>query len=400
MSTLPFEYLAIDSTGTQRRGTAKARSKSEAYRQVAAMGLTPVSISQGRAKVRRSRRRIRGREIAQFTYQFSVLLSARISISEGLASIAAQETNPAFRDVITDIATRIEAGEQVATAMDFHRRVFGDIYVETIRAAERSGSMTKVLENLSEMLERLVETGQQVRSALMYPACVVTALSAAVTFLVGFVIPKFAAMFASRNVELPIFTRILMAVGLSIQSYWWAYLAVVVGGIFGLRTAWQRPGGRFVIDKLLHKVPYINRILIGTAISRFARVLGVSLSSGMGLIESLEMAGRGSGRPMLIADADRMVEQVRSGGRLTAVLNNCTYLSPFSKRMLSAGEESAEMPRMCAVVARHYDRETSYLTKNIGTIIEPVLIVAIAGVVLVVALAIFLPMWDMMKLIG
>jgi type II secretory pathway component PulF len=135
-------------------------------------------------------------------------------------------------------------------------------------------------------------------------------------------------------------------------------------------------------------------------VSRFARVLGVSLAAGLGLIESLELAAGASGRPSLAADVQRMAERVRNGSRLCDALTDCGYLPGFARRMLAAGEQSGQVPKMSEVVARHYDRETTHLTKNLGTVIEPVLIVAIAGVVLVVALAIFMPMWDMVKLVG
>ena len=157
---------------------------------------------------------------------------------------------------------------------------------------------------------------------------------------------------------------------------------------------------RLVIDSVLHRVPYLTRSLGGRAVRRSPRVLGASLAAGVGLIEALELSAGASGRPKLIADAERMAAKVRNGSRMSEALSDCPYLPGFAKRMLAAGEQSAQLPKMCEVVARHYDRETTHLTKNIGTVIEPVLIVGIAGVVLVVALAIFLPMWDMVKLVG
>jgi MSHA biogenesis protein MshG len=250
------------------------------------------------------------------------------------------------------------------------------------------------------MLEKGQEQARMVRGALMYPICVVSVLALAVLFLCGFVVPKFAKMFQSKSLKLPIFTEMLMAFGVSIQNYWYVYLIAIAAVAFGVRLAWLRPDGRAAIDRFCHRIPYLRTILIGSTISRFSQIFALSLQSGLGLIESLELAGKSAGRPLLSRDVSRMIAQVRSGGRLMEVLNVCTYLTPFTKRMLTAGEQSAEIPRMCGVVSRHYDRETSHLTKNLSTIIEPVLIVSIAGVVLVIALAIFLPMWDMAKLVG
>lgn len=402
MSALVFEFVGVDRTSVHRRGTVQAISRGEAYRKVAAMGFTPVSIKPAARSLasRLGSGKIKSKDLAHFTYQLGVLVSARIPISEGLLSVAQQEKDGPLKAVVVDLARRIEAGEGIAQAMDNHRAALGEVYVETIRAAEKSGNLSKMLEHLSEMLEKQQEMVRQVRGAMMYPVVVVVVLSLAIVFLVGFVVPKFAKMFASRGQQLPMFTQVLMNLGLSFQNYWWAYL-IGVGVLVGaLRWLWTNPGGRRLLDRVVHHVPYIRDILIGFTISRFCRIFALSLQSGLGLIDSLELAGKAAGRPMLLDDVQKMIGQVRSGGRLMEVLTACKYLTPFTKRMLTAGEQSAEIPRMCGVVSAHYERETSHLSKNLATVIEPVLIVAIAGVVLVIALAIFLPMWDMVKLVG
>lgn len=405
MTTAPvtFEFDAVDRAGARRRSTVAAATRAEAYRKVATMGLTPLTIRPAGGPGgpwRLMSRRIRTKELAQFTYQLGVLVQARIPISEGLVGVAQQEKDGRLREVVMDLAKRIQAGEQVAAAMEHHQDALGPVYVETVRAAERSGNLSKVLDHLSEMLERGQEQARMVRSALMYPACVVAVLALAVFFLVGFVVPKFAKMFQSRGLQLPVFTRLLMDLGLSVQGYWWAYLLGAAAASALAVWAHGRPAGRAALDAAVHRVPYIRDIIAGATISRFSSIFALSLQSGLGLIESLELAGRSAGRPSLQRDVQRMIGQVRSGGRLTEALAHCDYLTPFAKRMLVAGEQSAELPRMCAVVSRHYDRETAHLAKNLSTFVEPVLIVAIAGVVLVIALAIFLPMWDMAKLVG
>src|SRR5205814_2863996 len=133
---------------------------------------------------------------------------------------------------------------------------------------------------------------------LMYPICVVSVLGLAVFFLVGFVIPRFARMYEQKKIELPFFTRALVAVGDSVQNYWWLYIAAAIGAVLMVRTTWRRPTGRMVIERLLHRAPFLSAILIGTSVARFARVFGLCLNSGLSLIDALQMAGRASGRPM------------------------------------------------------------------------------------------------------
>jgi type II secretory pathway component PulF len=284
--------------------------------------------------------------------------------------------------------------------MSAHGDVFGEVYVETVRAAETSGNMTKILEYLAEMLERAEENRRQIRAALAYPVVVVTVLTLATSFLIAFVVPRFAKLFAARGVDLPLITQALVTVGEVFHSYWWAILGAVVGAGMLLGWARRRPHAWLVVDALLHRIPLVRTVLVSLGVARFARVFGLCLSSGLGLIDCLAMSGRASGRPMLERDVDLMIDRVRDGGRLSDVLSKCEYLPPFARRMLSAGEESAELTRMCAIVARQHERDAESLAKGLATIIEPLLVILIAAVVLTVALAIFLPMWNMVSILG
>jgi type II secretory pathway component PulF len=400
VSQTTFRYKALDRRGARTRGEVRAADQVEAYRQITAAGLRPLAVAARRGGIGRRARRVTAKDVAHFSYQFAVLMEARISIGDGLRAVADQEPNARFREAITDIARQIESGCSVTDAFHPHRRIFGDVYVETIRAAEVSGNMVAVLHRLAEMLDQQYETTKNVKGALMYPLCVVCALGLAVTFLIIVVVPKFASMFASRGIELPLPTQLLMAFAGFCRTYWYLLLGAGAGGAFALRAAWRNPRSRRSIDRWMHRVPFLRSVLTGLAVSRFAHVFGLSIQSGLNLMEALQMAGRASGRPMLEADAEKMRDQVNHGGRLADVLLACVYLPGFARRMIAAGEEAAELSRMCGIVARHYDREVAHLTRNVTTVIEPIMIVGLAAVVLIVALAIFLPMWNMAALIG
>lgn len=403
MSALSFEYTAIGRDGKAQRGTLAAPSREEAYRRLASDGMTPTKLREASAGF--SLRRLTGsgvksEEIAHFTYQLSVLLDARIPIVQAFDSIAEQATNPALARISSDIAKEIQAGRSITDAMQQYRSLFGSVYIETIHAAEKSGNMISVLGHLAEAVEEQGEMRRLIRGAALYPLTVLVTLTIATLFLVTFVVPKFANMFAARGIDLPLLTVILMTVGESIKAYWYAYAAGLIAGVFGLRAAWRNEASRAWIDGLLHRIPYVRDILIGISISRFASVFGIALRSGVSLIDCITMAGNASGRPLLQADMKRMADQVRRGGRLREVLPDCNYLTGFAKQMLTAGEEAAEIPRMCEILNRHYSRETRHKAKSLSTVIEPVLIACLTVVVLIVALAIFLPMWDMVSILG
>ncbi|MFU8828220.1 MAG: type II secretion system F family protein [Phycisphaerales bacterium] len=403
MSSLSFEYIAVGRDGASRRGTLSAPSRQDAYRRLAADGMTPTKLRE--AKASRSLgsllgSRIKAEEVAHFTYQLSVLLEARIPIVSAMQSIAEQETNPALSAVCNDLAREVQAGRSITDAMLRHQSIFGTVYIETVRAAEASGNIISVLAHLAESVEEQGEMRRLIRGAALYPAAVLVTLTIATLFLVTFVVPKFANMFAARGIDLPLLTVVLMLVGDSIRAWWYAYLGGMLGLVLILRGSWKRESFRRQVDTLLHRVPYLRDILVGIAIARFSGVLSIALRSGLGLIDCITMAGNATGRPLLQADMNRLADQVRRGGRLREILPDCAYLTGFTKQLLSAGEEAAEIPKMCDILSRHYARETRHKAKNLSTVVEPVLIAVLTVVVLVIALAIFLPMWDMVSIMG
>lgn len=400
MTQTAFQYKAIDRRGSVTKGAVRADDRQHAYREIVAAGLKPIRIAPARRMLARGGRRIKVKDLAHLTHQLAVLLEARVPIVQGLEAIAEQEPNDQLRAVINDIAVQIASGSTVTDALTPHRELFGDVYVETVRAAEISGNMVEVLGHLGHMLEQQYEMRKRVKGALMYPICVVVALVLAVSFLMVFVVPRFARMFAARGIELPLPTQIVIGISTFMQNYWYLLLAGIVLGAWALRSIRRQPSLQRTIDAGLHRIPVLRDMLRGFAVSRFAHVLGLSFRSGLNLIDALDMAGRASGRPLLLADAEQMKERVRQGGRLTDCLGTCQYVPGFARRMISAGEDAGELPKMCELVARHYDRETEHLTRNISTLIEPILVAGLAGVVLIIALAIFLPMWNMAALLS
>lgn len=402
MSVLSFQYTAVDRAGKRHKGVTAANDSQDAFRRVTALGMTPIKISSSKSASSNNiaRGRISPDQVGSFCYELAVLLRAAIPIADGLRSIAEQEPKKGMRNLVTDMATKIQAGSTITDAMAPHRKVFGDTFVETVRAAERSGTLIASLEHLAEMLEQQSESSKQLKQAMVYPALITIALGGAATFLIAVIVPKFARMYAARGIELPFLTRMLQAVGESMQSYWWVYLPGLITAVFLARALWRSPRAALHIDRALARIPYINKAIQGVAVARFTRILGISLGSGLSLIESLEMAGRSTGRPLLIQEASRMSMGIRAGDRLGDMLRSSGYIPPFARRMLTAGEESAELTKLCGVVANHYQRESAHLIKNAATVIEPVLIAVLTGVILVIALAIFLPMWDMMSLVG
>jgi len=399
MSESVFRYVAVDRAGARRRGVVRGTGEQDAYRRLASMGLTPFSVRPARERAALLGHRSASlTDIAALTRELSVLVEAKIPIEEGLCSIAESEKRPAQREMIRDVASRIQAGAPISEAIDAHRAVFGEVYVETMRAAERSGSLGSVTSHLADMLERQVELRQQLKRALAYPIIVVGVVALAVGVIIVFVVPRFAETFASSDVKLPVTTRAIQGLAASVRAHWWAYLGTILGAVLASAAAWRTEGGRAFFERAFRFVPFLEKTLVAVTTARFARVFGIALGSGLGVTESIEMGGRATGRPLFAHECDRIAERLRGGDALKDALDCTTYLPSFARRMISAGKDSAELSRSCGVVAKHYEREAEHLTKGVSQVIEPLLTVCLAVIVLVIALSVFLPMWQMVKL--
>ena len=395
-----FRYTALGTDGRRAAGAIDAPSEAEACRRLAADGLTPLKIREAAAwtPLRRRRARISGRDVADLTREISVLVEANIPIARGLRSIAEHEKNPRLRDMVTDVAVMIESGEKLTTAFGKYHDVFGEVYIETVRAAEKSGTLASVTQHLADMLERNIETREQLRRAMTYPGIVACFVCVALTVIVVFVVPRFAVIFESNGVQLPLTTRLIRAAGDSVQAWWWAYASAPVLALWVLRQQWKSPAGRFRIEKALLRVPYVGAMLTAVTTARFSRVLGIGIDSGIEVIESIWVAGRATGRPVFIAECDTLCERMRAGESLETTLNACDHLPSFARRLLGAGKDANELAGASRIIARHYDRVSDHLSKNVNTFIEPVITIAIAVIVLIVALSVFLPMWQLIAI--
>jgi type II secretory pathway component PulF len=395
----PFKYKAIDASGQTVRGTIRALDEQDAYRRMSATGLTPLTV-----KVVKDRgpafswQQVKTADIVALTRELSVLVEARVPLDRGLVSIAEGDGKAALNSMILDIAAMIEAGQPMTKALEKYRSTFGDVYIETVRAAEKSGSLVAVMAHLAELLERQLETQQQLKRAMAYPIIVLSVIFIAVTVIIVFVVPKFGAIFESQGAQLPITTRVVQAIGDSVRAYWYLYAGAIISTIVTLMVMWKNSQGRLILETFLTKVPYVSKVIIAVTTGRFARVLCIGLQSGLDVIEALQMGGRATGRPVFINDCASMVDRLRQGENLADVLKATRYLPSFARRMMGAGKDASDLARSCDVVARHYDREASHLTKNVNTVIEPIMTVAMAGIVLLVALSVFLPMWGMVRL--
>lgn len=398
MSAVTVRYTAIDRQGRSTRGRLEASGEAEAIRKLGERGLTPVELSTDSGGRGLFSKRITRSDLSAMTRELSVLLDAQIPIGRGMASMADQQSNPMLREVLLKVASAIESGSSITDALTAHKDVFGEVYIETIRAAEQSGSLAPVMSHLADMLERQVASSQTLRRALTYPVVVLGAVIVALVVILVFVVPRFAATFSANGIKLPLMTQIVQGLGLSMREHWWAYLLGAGAAVWCVVAAWRSEGGRRRIESVLPRIPHVGRIVVTVTTARFMRVVSIALEAGIDLTDAIQMGGKATGRPLFADECAHIADSLRGGESLEDLLNQSKYLPPFARRMIAAGKDSRDLARASGIVSEHYDRESDHLSKSISSLIEPVMTFGLAAVVLVVALSVFLPMWEMVRM--
>lgn len=395
-----FRYTALDPEGARVSGVVQARTREDAVARLSASGLVPTSVRARAGTPARWRARAGAKEAAAFTRELSVLLQAHIPIAQGLASIASSERNPVMSEMISHVAAAIEAGMPLSEAIQTHGVCFDDAYVESIRAAEQSGTLEQVSEHLADLLESSVAASQRMRRALMYPITVLTAAAIAMAVITIFVVPRFAVIFESNGVELPLATRMITAAGESIRAWWPMYAGSFAVAAFSAGVFLRSERGARSVRRGLMFVPVLGRLVVASSTARFSRLLGISISAGLDVVQAIEIAGKSTGDPILAADCSRVADRLRVGDQLSDALRSSSYMPALATRLLGAGKEASEISRSSNVVGRHYEREANYLAASVGGLIEPLMTVLLAAIVLVLALSVFLPMWQLMQVGG
>ena len=282
MSDIRYEYSAVDGAGVSSTGHIEAADEQAAYRKVSARGLTPVRICERRVQAPLfSFGKVTAKDVAGFTRELGVLLEAKIPLARGLASMAEHNDKPAMATIARQIAVAVESGMPLTEAMGQHRAEFGEVYLETIRAAERSGNLSGVVSHLAELLDRQAETRQMLKRALTYPVIVILVIALAITIIFVFVIPRFAATFEAQGTKLPLITQIVQAIASSVTGYWYAYAGALVAAVVTTTVMWRSEAGRPRVEHFLTRVPYIGNILLADNISRFSSIMAIGLNSGL-----------------------------------------------------------------------------------------------------------------------
>jgi len=298
--------------------------------------------------------------------------------------------------LLEEVRRDIEAGSSFSASLGKHPKVFDPIYCSTIKAGEASGSLPEVLSRLAIALEKDQETRSRIKQALSYPIIVLAVIVFAVLAVGIFVLPKFTSLFRSFGVDdLPIFTRILMVASHIMRNYWYLIVIAIVGGISGLRAAIKTHVGKQIFDRVVLKIFVFGPLYVRICMSRFARTIATLVKSGVPIVETLDLSGKTTDNVVLFSAMENIKEKVKEGKGISASMSEEPIFPDMIVQMVAAGEESGRVDELMEMVADYYEREADIVIKNLTTLLEPMLLVFIAGIILVLALGIFLPLWNL-----
>ncbi|MEE4274170.1 MAG: type II secretion system F family protein [Thermoanaerobaculales bacterium] len=343
---------------------------------------------------------ISSKDIAVFTRQFSVMIDAGLPLVQCLEILGQQQDNKAFQKVILQVRQDVEGGLSLAEALRKHPQAFDDLYVNMVAAGEAGGILDTILQRLATYIEKNVKLKSQVRSALIYPVAVIVIAVIVVYIILWKVIPVFASLFEGLGASLPLLTVIIVNISHFIGNFWWLIFLIIGGTIFGIHQYYQTEGGRYQLDKLLLKLPAIGILLRKIAVARFCRTLGTLLSSGVAILESLDITARTSGNAV-IEEAILMVrKEVEEGKNLADPLTRTEQFPPMVCQMIGVGEQTGAMDTMLSKIADFYEDEVDAAVEGMMALLEPIIISFLGVVIGTIVVAMYLPMFSLISQIG
>jgi len=403
-----FKYKARSQRGDLLEGALEAGSARAVAAQLLSGGVTPIEIVEAPSRpgaftqLRRllGERRPSRLDLLFFSRQMYTLTRSGVPLVRGMRSLAESARNPTMAVVLQDVTENLESGRELSAALARHPRVFPSLLVSTVRVGESTGRLDEAFGRISQYLELDRETRQRVQAALRYPALVLAAMAIAVAVINVFVVPAFAQVFERTDVPLPWATRVLVGVSDFFVNQWPALLGGVVAAALGLRVWVATPRGRYRWDKTKLRLPLVGGIIQRATLARFARAFALSLHAGVPLVQGLSVVARATDNEYV---SDRVLEMrngIERGESLTRTTTATGMFTPLVLQMVAVGEETGAVDELLDEVAAYYEREVEYDLKNLSSTIEPVVIVAVGMLVLVLALGVFLPMWDLAVGVG
>jgi general secretion pathway protein F len=404
-----YVYTGLTMQGRTVTGVIDADNPKSARLSLRRTGIFPTVINEERATPSRSPalakgglglfERVPARELALLTRQLATLNKAGLPLVECLGTLIDQVERATLKRVLSHVRQQVREGRSLADALQAHPRVFSSIYVNMVRAGEESGTLETVLARLADYSEAQARLLRTVQSALTYPLLMVAVASAILIFLLAYVVPQVTRIFSETGQTLPLVTRMLIGLSSFLADYWWVFLVVCAGGVLGCARLLRTPQGREWYDRFLLRLPWIGRLLQRLSVARMARTLGTLLASGVPLLSALDIVTHLVQNTLLRRALEEARAGVQEGESLAAPLKRSGLFPALLIQMIAVGERSGELEGLLAHAAEAYDEEVATSLSRLTSLLEPLTILVMGGVVLFIVLAILLPIFELNQLV-
>ncbi len=393
-----FTYRGTNRSGGSVAGEMTASSKSELQSLLRRQQITPTKMSEKGKEFNLPTfgGGISAKELAVFTRQFSVMIDAGLPLVQCLEILASQQENKLFQKVLTGTRAAVEGGSNLSAAMKQYPKVFDPLYSNMVEAGETGGILDTILQRLSTYIEKNVKLKAAVKSALIYPIGVLSIAGGVIVLLLWKVVPIFATLFAGLGVDLPLPTKIVIGMSNFVGSIFGLLIVIgIVAGIFGLKIWYGTPQGRYFLDSVILKIPVLGILMRKIAVARFTRTLGTLISSGVPILEGLDITARTSGNAVVEKALFQVRRSLEEGKSLTEPLKESAVFPGMVTQMIAVGEQTGAMDAMLQKIADFYEDEVDVAVKDLLTALEPIMIVFLGIVVGGVVISMYLPLFSL-----
>src|SRR5574341_985611 len=393
-----FEYTARTVQGELKRDQIEANSRDDVIAFLRKNRMVVVQVRDAPKSVKFSwGGGITTRDVVIFTRQFATMINAGLPLVQALDILAQQTENKKLAETTRAVVTDVESGHTLADALRKHPKAFTDLYVNMVAAGEAGGILDTILLRLAQFLEKYDAIVRKVKGAMIYPAVIFSVAAIAVATLLIFVIPTFQSMFASVNLELPLPTKIVIGASGLLTHYWWLLILVTGGTAFAINRYYKTAAGKLQIDHLLLRIPVLGDLLRKSAVSRFTRTLGTLISSGVSILDGLEITARTAGNMVIHNAVMESRQSIAGGDTISAPLQRSKVFPPMVISMIAVGEQTGGLDEMLSKIADFYDEEVDAAVATLLSLMEPIMIVVLGVIVGGMVVAMYLPIFGMIS---
>jgi type IV pilus assembly protein PilC len=397
-----FQYKVRDRTGNVTTGSLVADSEALVLARLREQGLTPLDVKRqkrGIGQIEFGGKKVKLKQVALFSRQFATMVNSGLPILRAIGILSDQSDNKELARVLSEVRLDVEQGSSLSGAIGKHDHVFNNLYVSMVRAGETGGSLDSTLTALADMIEREVRLRGKIKSAMTYPVAVVALVVLIMSAMLLFVVPQFESIFSQLGGTLPLPTRGLLWMSETFKSYWYIVLLGAIGGRFFFRRYKKTEKGREVVDAVKLRAPVFGALFHKTALSRFSSTLAMLMKSGVPILQALEIVSDTVNNKVVGKAITEVQLSVRDGESIAKPLLKYPVFPPMVVQMISVGEETGQVDLMLEKIAQFYDQEVEAAVDSLTSLIEPILIAVIGGCVGAAVVALYMPMFNIIKLI-